>query len=202
MIKIYHSKRARSARVIWVLEELGIPYQVESMAFTPEVMRSPEYLRLHPLGQIPVMQDGAITMFESGAIVEYLLEKYAHGRLAPALGTAERAEYLQWFHYGEASLARHVSDIVRHRFRTPPEEQIPSVLAGAQRRFHEALAVVDRALDGRQFVCGAEFTAADIMIAYGMVMAKITRELPSDLPNISAYLARLQQRPSYERAWS
>jgi glutathione S-transferase len=202
MIKIYHSKRARSARIIWLLEELGVRYELESMPFTPEAMRSPEYLKLHPLGQIPVMQDHGITMFESGAILEYLLEKHGEGRLAPAPGTAARAEYLQWFHYGEASLARYVSDIVRYRFSTKPEDQIPAVLAMAQRRFHEALAVVDRALEGRQFICGAEFTAADIMIAYGMVMAKIIRELPADLPNIAAYLKRLQERPSYERAWS
>jgi glutathione S-transferase len=202
MIKIYHSKRARSARVIWLLEELGVPYEIETVAFTPDVLKSPEYMKLHPLGQIPVIQEHGITMFESGAILEYLLEQHGQGRLAPAPGAPERAEYLQWFHYGEASLARCVSDLVRERFLTPVEEQIPAVLPRIQKRFHAALSVADRALAGRDYIMGGTFSAADIMMSYAMVMAKVIRELPPEFTNIAAYMERLKQRPAYERAWS
>lgn len=201
MIKIYHSRRARSARVVWLLEELGVPYELEQVDFKPATLKSPEYLKLHPLGQIPVMQEDGVTIFESGAIVEYLLEKYGQGRLAPSPGTPQRAEYLQWFHYGEASLARYMSDIVRLRFREQVQEGDPT-LAKARERFAETLAVVDRALAGREFICGPDFSAADIMIAYGIVMARIVRELPAEFANLGAYLERLKPRPAYERAWS
>jgi glutathione S-transferase len=201
MIKIYHSRRARSARVVWLLEELGVPYELEQVDFKPATLKSPEYLKLHPLGQIPVMQEDGVTIFESGAIVEYLLEKYGQGRLAPLPGTPQRAEYLQWFHYGEASLARYMSDIVRLRFREQVQEGDPT-LAKARERFAETLAVVDRALAGREFICGPDFSAADIMIAYGIVMARIVRELPAEFANLGAYLERLKPRPAYERAWS
>ena len=202
MIKIYHSKRARSARIIWLLEELGVPYELETLAFSPDALKSPEYLKVHPLGQIPVIQEHGMTMFESGAILEYLLEQHGQGRLAPAPGTHERPEYLQWFHYGEASLARYISDIVRERFSTPPADQVPAIITKAQTRFHAALSVVDRALEQRQYICGPAFTAADIMIAYGIVMAKVIRELPPEFTHVAAYLERLKARPAYERAWS
>jgi glutathione S-transferase len=202
MIKIYHSRRARSVRVIWLLEELGVPYEIEPLAFKRETLKSPEYLKLHPLGQIPVVQDEKLTMFESGAIVEYLLEKYGEGRLAPLPGAPQRGEYLQWFHFGEAGPARHVGEIVRHRFEHPDHDQIPEILPESRKRLGETLAVIERALDGRSYILGADFTAADIMIAYGIVIAKIIRELPANLPNLTGYIGRLKERPAYQRAWA
>lgn len=202
MLKIHHARRARSARVIWLAEELSIPYELSTFEFKREVLQSPEYRALHPLGQVPVIQDEDITMFESGAIVEYLLEKHGSGRLAPEPGAPDRAAYLQWFHYGEASLARHVSDIVRHRFGLPEEQRNAAFLEEARGRYREALAVVDRALEGRKYMLGDAFTAADIMIAYGIVMGKITKELPEEFANVAAYLGRLQQRPAYAKAWA
>lgn len=205
MIKIYHARRARSARVIWLLEELGVPYELETIEFTAEVLQSPTYLKLHPLGRIPVVQDGPVTLFESGAILEYLLEKYGEGRLAPAPATPERAEYLQWFHFGEASLATHVSEIVRQRFGRPSEAPAPTndaILALGRERLARALAVVDRTLNGRAYICGPSFTAADIMVSYGITMARIVRELPAELEAVAAYLERLKQRPAYARAWA
>lgn len=201
MITIYHAKRSRSARVIWLLEELGdVPYTLSEVSFTPEAMRSPEHLARHPLGLLPVVEDGAERIFESGAIVEYLLEKYGRGRLAPPPSAAGRGEYLQWFHFGEASLAVYVSQIVRQRFGKP-QVKGPDVLAAAQAQFAESAAVVDRALAGREYICG-EFSAADIMLSYGFVMARITRELPAELANVAAYLERLKQRPAYAKAWA
>ena len=200
MIKIYHSRRARSARVIWLLEELSVPYTLAPVEFTPASLKSPEYLKLHPLGLVPVVQDGDVTIFESGAILEYLLEKCGGGRLAPVPGSPERAEYLQWFHYGEASLARHMSDIVRQRFRETDTPEL--VLNRSRERFAETVALVDRVLENRDYICGSSFTAADIMVAYGLVMARIIRELPAEFTHVAAYLERLKQRPAYDRAWS
>lgn len=202
MLKIHHARRARSARVIWLCEELSIPYELAAVEFKREILQSPEYKTLHPLGQVPVVQDGDITMFESGAILEYLLEKHGEGRLAPPIGAPERALYLQWFHYGEASVARHVSDIVRHRFSLPEAQRNPVFLEEARGRYRETLAVVDESLMGRAFMLGDAFSAADIMIAYGIVMGKITKELPPEFENIAQYVGRLGERPAYAKAWA
>ena len=202
MLKVHHARRARSARIIWLLEELSVPYELAQLEFKREILRSPEYLALHPLGQIPVLEDGQTTMFESGAILEYLLETRGEGRLAPAVGSPSRAHYLQWFHYGEASIARHLSDIVRHRFSLPEADRNAAFLEEARGRYRETLHVIERALQGQKFVLGDAFTAADIMISYGMIVGKITRELPAELGNIADYLGRLQERPAYAKAWA
>jgi glutathione S-transferase len=202
MIEIYHAKRARSARVIWLLEELGVPYALRVLEFKPEVLKSPEHLARHPLGQLPVIEVDGVRFFESGAHVQFLLERYGQGRLEPAPGTPARAEYLQWFHFGEASLAVHVSSIVRQRFNRPAEQQVPAALEEYRHSFVAAAEVVEQALADRQYICGDEFSAADIMVSYGLTMSRIIRELPERLTHIAAYLERLKQRPSYAKAWS
>lgn len=201
MIQVHHGRRTRSVRVLWLLEELGIPYQIEPVEFDYDKLRSPEHRLVHPLGQLPVMVDGDLKLIESGAILEYILDRYGEGRLMPERGTAERGLYYQWFHYGEASIARHVSDLVIHRFG-PEAERVPQVLELVRRRLREALAYADEQLAGRDFILGAEFSAADIMMSYGMVMARITRELPQEFGNVAAYLGRLKARPAYDRVWA
>jgi glutathione S-transferase len=202
MIKIYHAKRARGARVIWLLEELGVPYEVEPLEFKDEVLKSPEHMARHPLGQLPVVETDGVRFFESGAQVQYFLEKYGQGRLEPRPGTPERAEYLQWFHFGEASLAVYASQIVRQRFGTPADRQSADVLREGRARVAAAVGVVDRALAQRSYICGEAFSAADIMVSYGIVMLKVIRELPEGQNHIAGYLERLKARPAYARAWS
>lgn len=202
MIKVHHARRARSVRVIWLLEELGIPYEVNELAFHPDALQSPAHQRVHPLGLIPAISEGAMTMYESGAILEYILEQYGEGRLAPPPGSPERPAYLQWFHFGEATLARYVSDIVRNRFGQPEAERRPEVAEYARGRLGPALVVTDEALAARDYILGSEFSAADIMLSYGLVMARIVRELPAELANVASYLERLKQRPAYGKAWA
>jgi glutathione S-transferase len=201
MITIYHAKRARSARVIWLLEELGVPYQLEPVEFSRSGLRSPEHLQRHPLGQLPVVRVDDVSMFESGAIVQYLLEIHGQGRLEPALDSSQRASYLQWFHFGEASLAVFVSQIVRQRFSTPEAEQQPEIIRDGRQRLAAALAVIDDTLAQRPYICGQEFGAADIMVSYGIIMARIIKELPPQFGNLPGYLTRLKERPAYARAW-
>jgi glutathione S-transferase len=164
-------------------------------------LKSPEHLERHPLGQLPVVETDGVRFIESGAHVQYLLERYGEGRLEPQPGTTERAAYLQWFHFGEATLAQPLSQIVKQRFGRPPEQLNPGALAEARASFAAAAQVVERALAHAPYICG-EFSAADIMVSYGPIMARITRELPDNLPNMSAYLERLKARPAYARAWS
>jgi glutathione S-transferase len=202
MIKIYHAKRARGARVIWLLEELGVPYEIEPIEFKPEVLKSAEHVARHPLGQLPVVEVDGVRFFESGAHLQYFLERYGQGRLEPKPGTTERAEYLQWFHFGEASLAVYVSQIVRQRFGRPAGEQSADIVNDARERLASAACAVDLALAQRPYICGDAFSAADIMGSYGLVMSRIIRELPDQLAHVPAYLERLKERPAYARAWS
>jgi glutathione S-transferase len=187
--------------VIWLLEELGVPYELHRLDFTPDALQAPEHLQLHPLGQVPVVEVEGQTMIESGAILEYLLERYGQGQLAPPTGSMARAEYLQWFHYGEASLARYVSDVVRTRFGMPESVRCAEYTPYARERYILALAPVDKVLNSREYIVGSDFTAADIMVSYGIIMGKITGELPKDLLNVAAYMERLKQRPAYLKAW-
>jgi glutathione S-transferase len=202
MLKVHHARRARSVRVVWTLEELGVQYELVALKFSPEELSSPAYKKLHPLGLVPVIQEGDKTIFESGAIVQYILEEYGEGRLAPAPRTALRATYLQWFHFGETEVARFVSEIVRNRFGKPPEQRLEAVVVESRQRLGDSLAVVDGELAGKPYIVGEDFTAADIMVSYGITMARIIGELPKELTNVGAYLERLKGRPAYARAWA
>lgn len=199
MITVFHASKARSVRVIWLLEELGLPYQVETLTFTPDSLKGPDYLKLSPLGRVPAIRDGDVTMVESGAILEYLLERYGNGRLAPAVGSAERPAYLQWFHAGEATMLPPLSDLVQHSFLRPEADRIAAMVPDARRRAGEVLDVLDRHLAGRAHVAG-DFSAADVMVGYAGELAKLLGLLAGGRPNITAYLDRLEGRPPLQKA--
>ena len=204
MLKVHHARRARSVRVLWLLEELEVPYAIEPIEFRPEALRSAEYLQVHPLGQVPVVElvETHTRIFESGAILQYLLEQHdREGRLAPKPGSAQRAEFLQWFHFGEATLARYASEVIRHQYGQPAEERVPEVVGAMRRRYRKAVELVDRVLRDRAYILGAEFSAADIMVSYGISTTKIAAELPAELTHVAAYLKRLMERPAYRKAW-
>lgn len=200
MIKVYHSPRTRSVRVIWLLEELGIPHSVQEMPFTQESLRSPDYLKVNPIGKIPAIEDGDVTIFESGAIVEWLLEKYGNGRLAPAPGTAARATYLQWLHFAEATATPPLGDIARHMMFLPAAERIPAVVGEARGRAAAVARVLESALSGKLFLLGEEFSAADVMMGYSLLLMKWFGIVGTEQPNVSAYLERLEQRPGLQKA--
>lgn len=123
MIKLYHSPLTRSVRVRWLLEELGLPYELETVAFTPSTT---PFSQRTPFGRVPVIQDGTLTMFESGAILEYILERYGEGRLAPAAGAPLRGTFLQWVHFAEATALPPLGQIASHTFFKPEGERIPA----------------------------------------------------------------------------
>lgn len=199
MIKLYHASQSRSIRVCWLLEELGLPYQVEPLAFTADSLKSPAYLQVHPLGKVPSIQDGELIMFESGAIVEYIVENYGHGRLAPALGSPQRGPFLQWVHFAEATAMPPLSDIVAHTMAKPEAERIPAVVADAQGRFAAVRQVWEHALAGKQYLLGNDFSAADIMTGYPLLLAKYMGLLDR-CPQVIDYFERLQRRPAFQKA--
>jgi glutathione S-transferase len=196
-LTLQHVPLSRSLRVRWLLEELGLPYRLETRSFAD--LRRPEHLALHPLGKVPVLADGEVVLFESGAILQHLLERYAGDRLEPKAGTPERARYLQWFHYAEATLTPPLGLIVRHTMLLPESERLAPVAAGGRAEGRRVLAPVERALDGQSWLL-PEFSAADVMMGYGVKLASLLGLVGEATPNLAAYLARCAERPAYQRA--
>lgn len=196
MIRLYHAPRTRSVRVLWLLEELGLPFELETQEYRPPVT---PFAQKTPFGKFPSLEDGDTVMFESGAIVEYLLERYGQGRLGPRAGEAGRGAFLQWVHFAEATLMPPLIEILRHTLLKPEPERVAAVVEDAKSRAAVTLAVVERALRDRDYLLGAEFSAADIMMAYGLQWAE-TLGLLADSPNLRAYLQRLAARPALHKA--
>jgi glutathione S-transferase len=202
MIRLYHAPRTRSVRVVWLLEELGLPYELVVMPFTPEALKSPEFLRINPSGALPAIEDGEVAMFESGAIVEYLLERYGDGRLAPPAGSPARARYLQWLHFGEAGLLPPLGDMAQHSFIRPEAERIAAMVADGKRRATAKLDVLEPVLARAPYLCGDAFTAADVMVGYGVMLTRLLGVLGPAHPQVGDYLTRLEARPGFQKAFA
>jgi glutathione S-transferase len=199
MIKLYHAQRTRSIRIVWLLEELGIPYELATVTFNPP---RHSFEQNTPAGKFPVIEDGALIMFESGAILEYLIEKYGNGRLAPAIGCDERGSYLQWVHFAEATAFPPIGDITRHTLLLPEAARIPKVAEDGRVRAINALNVLERALAGKQYLVGNEFSGADIMMGYFLLAARMLGVLGTVHPNVCAYWERLATRSGLQKALS
>jgi glutathione S-transferase len=202
MITLWHAPLSRSCRVVWLLEELGLPYRIELLGFRDGTMQSPAYLVRSPLGKVPTLEDDDVVIFESGAIVEWLLEKYGKGRLAPRPGgTAERARFLQWLHWSEATLLPPLAEFAQHTLLRPESERIPALVPDARRRIDLTLRALDADLAGRTWLLD-EFSAADVMTGYGVQLARILGVLPAELAHLVAYLERCAARPAFQKALS
>ena len=202
MLTLHHVPASRSVRVRWLLEELGQGYRLETLAFGDGSLQAPAYLAKNPLGKVPTLEDDGVVIFESGAIVEYLLERYGRGRLAPAPGSPERGAFLQWLHWSEATCMPPLGEIVQHSFLRPEAERLPALVADASRRLARILGVVERELAQRDALLPSGFSAADIMLGYALQLAKLLGRLPAELPRTHAYLARLAARPAFQKAFA
>lgn len=200
MLKVYHAPNTRSVRVLWLLEELGAPYEKKTVEFDPKYLQSPAHLAIHPLGKLPAIDDDGLLLNESGAIVQYILAKHAGSHLEPKLGTPAYGKYLQWLHFAEATFMPPVSQIIQHTFRKPEAERVASVLVEAQETLKKVLGVLDEALSGKKFICGDEFTAADIMLGYDLLLCKLIGVSLDNYANISGYFGALAARPAFLKA--
>jgi len=197
MIKLYHAPLTRSLRIVWLLEELELPYQIEKVAFKPP--QTP-FSQRTPFGKLPVIEDGDLVMFESGAILEYLLERYGNGRLAPALGSPARGTFLQWVHFAEATLFPPIGEIVWNTSFAPEAERSATAAALARKRAVAALGVLENALSGKAYLVGDEFSAADIMTGYSLMAAHYVGVISDEFRNVRAYGSRLSQRAAFQKA--
>ncbi len=201
MIRIYHAPNTRSMRVIWLCEEVAIPYEVVTIDFSRDYRASDEWRAMHPQGKVPVMQDGDITIFESCAMVQYLLDRYGNGRLQPLAGTEGAAHYQQWCWFAESSFARPLGDMIHHSRLRPEPERIPGVVEDARLRAEPCLAATDQHLTERDYLVGDAFSGADIIMAWTLYLAKVLDVLTeASAPNAWRYLANLEDRPAYQNA--
>lgn len=200
MITLYHSPQSRSVRPRWMLEELGVPYELKVLDLQAQDQKKPEYLKLNPNGSVPTLVDGDLVIWESAAIVMHLADSDPQKRFAPAVGTPERARYYQWVQYAMNGLEPPAVTIFMHTMMKPEAERIPALLPDAQRILTAAVKVVDDALVGRDYLLGAQFTAADVMVGSTIQWAQMMGLVGADRPNVAAYLARLSERPALARA--
>lgn len=199
-MKIYYAPNTRAVRIVWLFGELGLPYDLERFTLGDAAMRAPEYRKVHPMGRVPALQDGDVTIFESGAIVQYVLARYGNGRLVPDVSTPDYPTYLQWLHYAEGMIMPPVNTIIVETILLKPERRNQTNVDRAVKLLSQMLTAVDDHLRGREFLAGA-FSGADIMTGHACIVATRLGADVSDKPNVAAYVERLQARPALQRAW-
>jgi glutathione S-transferase len=199
MLKLYFAPRSRAVRVAWMMEEMGLVYELISFALGDPAMRGAEYRQIHPMGRVPVLEDGDVRIMESGAILEYLLTRHGNGQFRPALDSAEYPAYLQWLHYAEGMLMPPVNAYMVETFFLPPERRSEIHAKRAKKLLGQMLTAVDAALTERDYLAG-EFSAADIMTGSGAMSARTIGVDMSDMPRLVAYIDRLEARPAYQSA--
>ena len=199
MLKLHFAPNSRAGRIVWLLEELGLPYDINKMAFHPSDLKSDEHRARHPLGRVPVLDDGDISIYESGAIVEYVLERHKNGGLKPAVDDERWPMYQQWFHYCEGMVMPPVNTIVVQTVLLPPDRRDETALGQAQRLLTKALAPVDEQLAGKDYLIG-DFSGADIMLGHACFMSNRLGCVGDDMPNLKAYVGRVESRPAFQTA--
>ena len=199
-MKIYYAPNTRAVRTVWLFEELGLPYELERFKLGDPKMRAPDYLKVHPMGRVPVLEDGEVTIFESGAILQYVLAKYGTGRLVPEIQSPDFAAYLQWSHYAEGMIMPPVNTIVVETILLPKERRNQVNVDRAVKLLTRMLGAVDSGLVGREFLAGT-FSGADIMTGHACIVASRLGADLSHAPNVAAYIERLNARAALQRAW-
>jgi glutathione S-transferase len=197
MLTLHHLNDSRSQRILWLLEELGLSYELKRYQRNAETrLAPPELKQVHPLGKSPVITDGDITIAESGAVVDYIIRHYGKGAMMPAPGSADFEVYNEWLHYAEGSgmlplmLNLYVSRL--KEAGAPLHPRIDSEMANH-------LGYVDTALKGREFFVGPSLTGADIQMSFVGEMAKVFDKL-GPYPNLKAWLSRMHARPAFQRS--
>ena len=199
MLTLHFAPNSRAGRILWLLEELELPYELNRMDFHPKDLKSDAHRARHPLGRVPVLDDGDVSIYESGAIVEYVLERHKNGGLKPAVDSPLYPDYLQWFHYCEGMVMPPVNTIVVQTVLLPPDRRDETALGQAQRLLTKALAPVEEALAGKDYLIG-DFSAADVMLGHACFMSNRLGCVTDDMINLKGYVARIAARPAFDKA--
>jgi glutathione S-transferase len=212
MIIVHHLNNSRSQRVLWLLEELGVPYEVKRYQRDPQAMLAPAALReVHPLGKSPIVSDGASTLAESGAILEYLVGRYGNGRMIPPEATPERLRYHYWMHYAEGSaMPPLLLKLIFDRIETGPmpffvkpiargiSAKVKSAFITPQLTLH--LDFMEAELGRSRWFAGDELTAADVQMSFPLEAAVARAGLDATRPRLMAFVKAIHARPAYVRA--
>jgi glutathione S-transferase len=199
MITIYHLESSRSERIVWLMEELGLPYELEVFPREPNGAAPPPYKAIHAIGRAPTIRDGDLVLAESGAIVDYIVHRHAKGRLALAPSDPAYARYIYWLHFAEGSLMSLLLIVlVLSRVK---EASASPVTARMRDRMNQLLAFVDREIAEGPWFAGEAFTAADVMMVFPFTTLRYFLDYDLEpYASIRAYLARVEARPAYRKA--
>ena len=198
-LKLYHCKGARSVRPLWTLEEMGIPYELESMRFPPRAFRE-GYLNINPLGTVPTLVDGDVTMTESAGICQYLVDRYGPTDLGLAPAEKDYGTYLNWLHRSDATLTFPQTIVLRYTQFEPEERRLKQAADDYTQWFFARLRSVEQATADREYLCAGRFTIADIAVGYALYLAETLGLRGGFKPNTGAYYRRLRERPAFQRA--
>ncbi len=199
MLTLYHCHNARSFRPLWTLEEMGLPYELKMLPFPPRDL-APDYLAVNPLGTVPTFLDGAMRLTESAAICQYLVTRYGPSSLAVAPTEADFGLYLNWLHFGEATLTFPQAVVLRYSVFAPPERRLDQVAADYSRWFLARLRGIDAVVSRQPTLCAGRFTAADISVGYALLLAVFTKLDAKFTPAVAAYWQSLKERDGFRRA--
>lgn len=198
-MKLYHCKGARSLRAVWMLEEMGLDYELVVLPFPPRVFKK-EYLGINPLGTIPWLEDGEARMSESSGICHYLGETYGPTPLVLKPGEQDYAAYINWMFFSDATATFPQTLVLRYTELEPEERRIPQVAEDYRKWFLGRMRFVDAALEGKEYLVAGRFTAADIAVGYAVYLAKRLKIDGELSPRVQDWYARLTARDAFKRA--
>lgn len=199
-MKLYFAPNSRAVRSAWLMFELGLDFEVHSFEKLGDpAMRSPEFLAISPHGRVPVLVDGDVRIFESPAIAEYLVARHGNGKLTPEVSSPAFPEYLQWLHYGEGMIMGPMNNYVVETILLKPERRSEEHANRALKLMTRMVQTVDVHLQGRDYLAG-DFTAADTITGHACIMCERFGVDYSEMPNLRAYVNRLQERPALQQA--
>ena len=201
MMLLHYAQNSRAVRVAWLLEELNIEYDIKKYAIGDKELRENEYIKINPLGRVPVLEDSDLVISESGAIIQYILSKYGQNKFVPDIGSSDFPYYLQWFHYAEGMIMPQMNTIVVETILLPPEKRNEVNLARAMKLLSRMLDVIEKNMENKNYLTG-EFSAADMMTGHAVIMSKNLGIDFSNKPFLETYIKRLLERPALKKAWS
>ena len=198
-MKLYYAPQTRATRPRWMLEEIGAPYELVRLQLSKGEHKQPEHLKIHPHGAVPAFSDDEVTMFESAAICAYLADKFPDKRLAPPVGSPQRGPYYQWLVYSMATMEPPVLKVFLNTRMLAEEKRSPAVAEEGRAQWKDVARVVQQAVEGKTFLLGEHFTAADVMVGSILGWSGFMGLLDG-FPGLQAYVGRLTSRPAFKRA--
>ena len=199
MLTLHYCSNSRAQRILWLLEELKLEYNLNVIKFHPSELKSDEHRKRHPLGRVPVLEDGKTTIYESGAIVEYIIARHSDGELRANSSDLSFPDYLQWFHYCEGMVMPPMNTIVVHTLILPEERRNEEVLRQAKNLLTKALLPVNQLLENNKYLID-KLSGVDFMLGHSLYMSNKLNCVSDEMKNIKRYLNLIGEREAFQKA--